>query len=98
MRIHIESWARHRFAQAAAMVTSADFVFVALDERRQPRRRISTSRRLRRWEQLSILSGSLSKFAQSSVAWPGLGPRYDENVREAWRKRKIITAGQRENT
>jgi acyl-CoA thioesterase YciA len=37
MRIHIDVWARHRFAQAAEKVTSADFVFVALDESGLPR-------------------------------------------------------------
>lgn len=37
MRIHVDVWARHRFAQAAEKVTNADFVFVALDEDGLPR-------------------------------------------------------------
>ncbi|MFK7746665.1 MAG: acyl-CoA thioesterase [Roseobacter sp.] len=37
MRIHIDVWARHRFAKAAEKVTNADFVFVALDENGAPR-------------------------------------------------------------
>jgi len=37
MRIHIDVWARPRFGQAAEKVTSADFVFVALDESGAPR-------------------------------------------------------------
>ncbi len=38
MRIHIDAWARHRFGKTAEKVTDADFVFVALDEDRQPRK------------------------------------------------------------
>jgi len=37
MRIHIDVWARPRFGQAAEKVTSADFVFVALDANGAPR-------------------------------------------------------------
>ncbi len=37
MRIHIDVWARSRFAQDAKKVTDADFVFVALDENGEPR-------------------------------------------------------------
>lgn len=37
MRIHVDVWARPRFDQAAQKVTSADFVFVALDEDGKPR-------------------------------------------------------------
>lgn len=37
MRIHVDVWARARFAQTGAMVTNADFVFVALDENGAPR-------------------------------------------------------------
>lgn len=37
MRIHVDVWARARFAKAGAKVTSADFVFVALDEDGAPR-------------------------------------------------------------
>ncbi|OUD10971.1 acyl-CoA thioesterase [Marivivens niveibacter] len=32
MRIHVDVWARSRFAKEGAKVTDADFVFVALDE------------------------------------------------------------------
>ncbi|WP_245947219.1 acyl-CoA thioesterase [Jannaschia seohaensis] len=37
MRIHVDAWARSRFAKDGAPVTSADFVFVALDEDGAPR-------------------------------------------------------------
>ncbi|WP_259919453.1 acyl-CoA thioesterase [Jannaschia sp. M317] len=37
MRMHVDVWARARFAQEGAKVTSADFVFVALDEAGAPR-------------------------------------------------------------
>lgn len=37
MRIHVDAWARARFATEGAMVTEADFVFVALDEDGKPR-------------------------------------------------------------
>lgn len=37
MCIHVDVWARGRFGQAAEKVTSADFVFVALDEHGAPR-------------------------------------------------------------
>ena len=37
MRIHVDVWARARFAQAGEKVTDADFVFVALDESGAPR-------------------------------------------------------------
>ena len=37
MRIHIDVWARARFAKEGAKVTDADFVFVALDEAGNPR-------------------------------------------------------------
>lgn len=32
MRIHVDVWARSRFAKEGAKVTDADFVFVALDD------------------------------------------------------------------
>lgn len=32
LRIHVDAWARPRFAKEGAKVTDADFVFVALDE------------------------------------------------------------------
>lgn len=37
MHVHVDVWARARFAQAGAKVTEAEFVFVALDENGQPR-------------------------------------------------------------
>ena len=37
MRIHVDVWARSRFGTDADKVTSADFVFVALDEAGAPR-------------------------------------------------------------
>ncbi len=37
MRIHVDVWARARFAHAGHKVTDADFVFVALDEQGNPR-------------------------------------------------------------
>jgi acyl-CoA thioesterase YciA len=37
MRIHVDVWARSRFGKDGATVTSADFVFVALDEAGAPR-------------------------------------------------------------
>lgn len=37
MRIHVDVWARPRFASEGAKVTDADFVFVALDEDGAPR-------------------------------------------------------------
>ena len=37
MRIHIDVWARARFAKEGAKVTDADFVFVALDDAGNPR-------------------------------------------------------------
>jgi acyl-CoA thioesterase YciA len=37
MRIHVDVWARARFADVSKKVTDADFVFVALDENGQPR-------------------------------------------------------------
>jgi acyl-CoA thioesterase YciA len=37
MRIHVDVWARARFADVSKKVTDADFVFVALDEDGQPR-------------------------------------------------------------
>ncbi|ABV92349.1 thioesterase superfamily protein [Dinoroseobacter shibae DFL 12 = DSM 16493] len=37
MRIHVDVWARPRFSNASVKVTSADFVFVALDEDGKPR-------------------------------------------------------------
>ena len=37
MRIHVDVWARSRFASEGAKVTDADFVFVALDEDGAPR-------------------------------------------------------------
>ncbi|MGB3408227.1 MAG: acyl-CoA thioesterase [Jannaschia sp.] len=37
MRIHIDVWARPRYGTAAAKVTDADFVFVALDGEGNPR-------------------------------------------------------------
>jgi acyl-CoA thioesterase YciA len=37
MRIHVDVWARARFAQAGEKVTDADFVFVALDDNGAPR-------------------------------------------------------------
>lgn len=37
MRIHIDVWARPRFEDVSQKVTAADFVFVALDEKGQPR-------------------------------------------------------------
>lgn len=37
MRIHVDVWARPRFDDVSEKVTSADFVFVALDEAGKPR-------------------------------------------------------------
>ena len=37
MRIHVDVWARARFADVSKKVTDADFVFVALDADGQPR-------------------------------------------------------------
>lgn len=37
MRIHVDAWARPRYANKGAKVTDADFVFVALDENGAPR-------------------------------------------------------------
>ncbi|WP_371156803.1 acyl-CoA thioesterase [Jannaschia sp. 2305UL9-9] len=37
MRIHVDVWARARFAKTGAKVTDADFVFVALDDAGAPR-------------------------------------------------------------
>ncbi len=37
MRIHVDAWARRRFAETSAKVTDADFVFVALDDEGKPR-------------------------------------------------------------
>ncbi|MGJ8585894.1 MAG: acyl-CoA thioesterase [Marinosulfonomonas sp.] len=37
MHVHVDAWARSRFAQAGAKVTEAEFVFVALDESGKPR-------------------------------------------------------------
>ncbi|MEP3345582.1 MAG: acyl-CoA thioesterase [Litoreibacter sp.] len=37
MRVHVDVWARARFAKDGAKVTSADFVFVALDDDGNPR-------------------------------------------------------------
>ncbi len=37
MRIHIDAWARPRFAEKGEKVTAADFVFVALDGEGAPR-------------------------------------------------------------
>ncbi|MEO1538193.1 MAG: acyl-CoA thioesterase [Pseudomonadota bacterium] len=37
MRIHVDVWARARFGNSSEKVTSADFVFVALDEDGKPR-------------------------------------------------------------
>ncbi|MGR3511956.1 MAG: acyl-CoA thioesterase [Paracoccaceae bacterium] len=37
MRIHVDVWARPRFDEVSEKVTSADFVFVALDEAGKPR-------------------------------------------------------------
>lgn len=37
MRIHVDVWARSRFAKEGAKVTDADFVFVALDDDGNPR-------------------------------------------------------------
>ena len=37
MRIHVDAWARPRFGTEGAQVTSADFVFVALDAAGAPR-------------------------------------------------------------
>lgn len=37
MRIHVDVWARSRFAKEGAKVTDADFVFVALDTDGNPR-------------------------------------------------------------
>ncbi|PUB17416.1 acyl-CoA thioesterase YciA [Yoonia sediminilitoris] len=37
MRIHVDAWARRRYAEMAEKVTDADFVFVALDENGAPR-------------------------------------------------------------
>ncbi|SPF80850.1 acyl-CoA thioesterase [Pseudoprimorskyibacter insulae] len=37
MHIHVDVWARARFAKSGAKVTAADFVFVALDEDGNPR-------------------------------------------------------------
>lgn len=37
MRIHVDVWARPRFGDSSEKVTSADFVFVALDENGKPR-------------------------------------------------------------
>ena len=37
MRIHVDVWARSRFGKEGANVTSADFVFVALDDAGAPR-------------------------------------------------------------
>jgi acyl-CoA thioesterase YciA len=37
MRVHVDVWARSRFADVSKKVTDADFVFVALDEAGKPR-------------------------------------------------------------
>lgn len=37
MRIHVDVWARSRFADVSKKVTDADFVFVALDDEGRPR-------------------------------------------------------------
>jgi acyl-CoA thioesterase YciA len=37
MRVHVDVWARSRFAKEGAKVTEAEFVFVALDENGLPR-------------------------------------------------------------
>ncbi|MEP1613732.1 MAG: acyl-CoA thioesterase [Roseobacter sp.] len=37
MSVHVDVWARSRFARAGAKVTEAEFVFVALDENGEPR-------------------------------------------------------------
>lgn len=37
MRIHVDVWARPRFGQATQKVTSAEFIFVALDNAGAPR-------------------------------------------------------------
>ncbi|PYG32538.1 acyl-CoA thioesterase [Pelagimonas varians] len=37
MRVHVDVWARNRFAKEGQKVTNADFVFVALDEDGNPR-------------------------------------------------------------
>ena len=37
MHIHVDAWARSRFATESAKVTDADFVFVALDDNGDPR-------------------------------------------------------------
>lgn len=37
MRVHVDVWARSRYGKTGAMVTEADFVFVALDDGGTPR-------------------------------------------------------------